>query len=133
MKLPFHVDRPLETAILVGGASVICAVLWWAYKKDLLWVRGFVSAYFRRRLGTLGPEKADSAARICLASLAILFACGSLFGLSVAFGFIENGDKRIPVLSEESQALQEYLGGRGGRIDVKELVRQNELKRDQNR
>lgn len=50
-----------------------------------------------------------------------------------AIGFIENGDRYQPALSEEAQALQEYLGSSEGRIDVKELVRQQEAQRDQER
>ncbi len=96
-------------------------------------MRGVLSAYFRRRLGSLEPEKADNVGGFFLASLTILFACGSLFGLTVAIGFIENGERYQPPLSEEAQALQEYLGGSEGRIDFKELVRQQEAQRDQER
>jgi hypothetical protein len=133
LTLPFHVERPLETALIVGFVALAFAFLWWAYGKNLFRVRDVLSAYFRRRLGSLGPEKADSAARLWLASLSILFACMAVFGFSVASGIIKNGAKQMPPVSEEAQMLQEYLGGGDGTIDVKELVRQHEAARDESR
>jgi hypothetical protein len=131
LKLPFHFDRPFETAVLVGCASLLFAGLWWANRANFLKIGNVLSTYFQRRWGASGPEKAQTAASVFLGVFAVLFACSALFGMLIAFGVIENGDKRKPKIPAESSTLQDYLQSENGKVDVKELIRQNEAKREQ--
>ena len=130
LTLPFHVTSPLATAIIVGVVALLFALLWWSFEKNYLFSRDLLLSYFRRRLGTLEPQKAQAAAKIFLASMALLFSLASLFGFSVATGIIRNGEKFRPARSEESQALQQYLENSEGRIDVNELIRQDKAQRE---
>lgn len=133
LNLPFHIERPLATAIVVGVVALLFALLWWSFEKNYLFSRDVLLSYFRRRLGALKPKKAETAAKLFLAGMAVLFSVVSIFGFSVASGIIRNGDKFKPARSEQSQGLQQYLESSKGRIDVKELIRQDEAKREANK
>jgi RsiW-degrading membrane proteinase PrsW (M82 family) len=130
LNLPFHIERPLATAIIVGVVALLFALLWWSFDKNYLFTRDFLLNYYRRRLGSLQPKKAEIAAKLFLSGMAVLLSLGSIFGFSVAFGIIRNGDKFKPARSENSQTLQQYLESSTERINVKELIRQNEAKRE---
>ena len=125
VQLGFHVERPFELTLIFGCVTLFCGLLWWGYSQNLLLVRDLLGGWFRRRLGSIEPEKAHSAARIFLASFAVLFACCGLFSFSVAAGLVQNGERPQPARTQESQALQQFLDGQGGSINVEELVRQN--------
>jgi RsiW-degrading membrane proteinase PrsW (M82 family) len=133
LNLPFHIESPLATAIVVGVVALLFALLWWSFEKNYLFSRDVLLSYFRRRLGALEPKKAETAAKLFLAGMAVLFSVVSIFGFSVASGIIRNGEKFKPARSEQSQGLQQYLESSKGRIDVKELIRQDEAKREANK
>lgn len=130
LTLPFHVERPLITAIIVGVVGIVFVFFWWSFQKNHRFSRDMFLGYFRRRLGALEPKKAEAAAKVFLSSMAVGFTCMSLFGFSVALGIIRNGEKYKAPVAEESQILQQYLDSAGGAVDIKELVRQNEAQRD---
>lgn len=128
LQLGFHVDRPFELTLIFGGVALCFGSLWWGYSSNLLKVKDLLGGYFQRRLGASGPERAHAAARVFLAGFTLLMAGCFLFAASVASGVLKNGERARPARSAESQALQQFLEGQGGSINMEELVRQNAQK-----
>ena len=71
LNLPFHIERPLATAIVVGVVALLFTILWWSFEKNYLFSRDVLLSYFRRRLGALEPKKAETAAKLFLAGMAV--------------------------------------------------------------
>jgi hypothetical protein len=130
LKLPFQVESPLPTAIIVGVVAIVFAVLWWLFDKNTR-LRNILLNYFLRRLRVFGPERSEAAAKMLLLGMAVLLSLGSAFGFCVASGIIQNGEGAKKEVTEESKALREFLEKSNGRIDVKELVRQDKARKNQ--
>lgn len=133
LTLPFHVEQPLATASIVGIVALVFTTLWWTCEKNYFFTRDILFGYFRRRFSSLEPQKAEAAAKFVLLSNAVLFSCMSIFGFSITFGIIRNGERYKPPISEESRMLQKYLDGVGGNIDINQLIEQDERNRETNK
>ena len=131
-QLPFHFDRPLAAALLIGAASLAFFLLWIAYVRDLLHVRSLLAACFRRVLARYGPERATRFFGIYLLGMALLFAANACFALLVGTGVIRNGEPRRPKRLEGSEALRGFLDREGGTVNVKELVEKNRRENPRN-
>jgi len=124
LQLPWHIDRPLALAVIMGVVSAAFVLFGYAYAHNRLHARDLLSGYFRRRFGQVSPELADRGARLFLLSMALLFGGMSAISSMVAAGVVQNGEGRKPPKSDDSSPLRQYLDSQNGQIDVNELIRQ---------